>query len=278
MSFQSPSPPPLLGDQELDDDSIRNNWVLFKLCDKEFGFPTRYVIQMVNLPRFHNLPDQPEYIRGAMNLRGEIITLIQTDRLIGTACAKNEYEELIDSLNAREQDHINWLNELFLSVKEHREFKLTTDPHACAFGKWYDHFKTSNSRLEEQLEKFDKPHKAIHAVAQAVASQVEVGDMDRAQSILARAKETTLSELKTLFAETRNIVLDSMMKVVIVARVKNQKFGYIVDSVTEVRDIDEATISLDQDGLDSMIHSEYLHGIGKIEDRLIYLINQDALE
>ena len=117
------------------DDSVKNSWVLFKLCEREFGLPTRLVIQMVNLAKYHTLPDQPEYVRGAMNLRGEIITLIDLNILLGRSCEATENEQLIQLLAAREEDHVKWLNELFQSVQENREFKLTTDPHACTLSK-----------------------------------------------------------------------------------------------------------------------------------------------
>jgi purine-binding chemotaxis protein CheW len=38
-------------------------------------------------------------------------------------------------LEQRKQDHKRWLDELAASVREARAFTLTTDPHACAFGR-----------------------------------------------------------------------------------------------------------------------------------------------
>jgi purine-binding chemotaxis protein CheW len=129
--------------QEIRDDIP---WVIFRLGQQPFGLSAFDTREMLALPEVTPIPRAPEYIRGVINLRGEVITLVDLRLRLGLPSSKVEKEELIRLLEQREQDHKNWLGELESSVREKRSFHLTTDPHACAFGRWYDNFKTEIGR------------------------------------------------------------------------------------------------------------------------------------
>jgi hypothetical protein len=70
-------------------------------------------------------------------------------------------------LGQRQQDHMKWLTESEASVAENRPFALTTDPHACAFGRWYDNFHTDDPWLAAAVRKLDAPRRRIHAGTRA---------------------------------------------------------------------------------------------------------------
>ncbi|MFH1739991.1 MAG: chemotaxis protein CheW [bacterium] len=61
---------------------------------------------------------------------------------------------------------------------------------------------------------------------------------------------------------------------IVVVEVDQQTLGLIVDSVTEVRAIDERQID-PPPPLGSQVHTEFISGMGKLEDRLIILLNMD---
>ena len=64
-------------------------------------------------------------------------------------------------------------------VKENGKFTLARDPHQCAFGKWFDNFKTDNIAVSEVLKKFDAPHKRIHALADEIEELLEKRCMEQ---------------------------------------------------------------------------------------------------
>jgi hypothetical protein len=97
---------------------------------------------MLKMPEVSEVPGAHS-IRGGINLRGRFCAMMQL----------------------REQDHRKWLLELEASVQEHRSFLMTTDPHKCAFGKWYDNYHADNAWVAALLKKVDGPHRQIHAVA-----------------------------------------------------------------------------------------------------------------
>src|SRR3989339_603112 len=138
-------------------------WVVFSLQKNLFALPAHSVQTMVEMPMVTQLPHMPSYGRGAINLRGQIIPVLDLRLRLGLPTLADEMNGL---LAQREQDHRNWLSALEQSARDGTEFKLTADPHKCAFGKWYDTYTHENLVIASLLLKFDKPHKAIHAVAE----------------------------------------------------------------------------------------------------------------
>jgi purine-binding chemotaxis protein CheW len=106
------------------------------------GIASEDMREMLKMPEVSEVPGAHS-IRGGINLRGRFCAMMQL----------------------REQDHRKWLLELEASVQEHRSFLMTTDPHKCAFGKWYDNYHADNAWLAALLKKVDGPHRQIHAVA-----------------------------------------------------------------------------------------------------------------
>jgi purine-binding chemotaxis protein CheW len=154
-------------------------WVIFHLLDEQFAVSANHVREMVAMPKVVPVPQTPDYIRGVINLRDQVIPVMDLRLRMGMTSLVDETEDLIQLLDQREQDHKNWIAELESSVREQREFKLATDPHKCAFGKWYDNFKTENRILAGCLRKFDAPHQKIHAIAVNVKGMEEKEDVEK---------------------------------------------------------------------------------------------------
>ena len=163
-------------------------WALFNLKQGVYGVSSQYIKSIFKIENLIKMPGMPDYMRGAVNMRGKIVPIIDTRKFYGFQSVAEEINGLTELLGQRKQDHINWIRELEDSVVENREFKLTTDPHACAFGKWYDHFETNDNTLEYLLRKFDAPHKRIHAVGVEVRKLVDQGDREKAFDVVRKAK------------------------------------------------------------------------------------------
>ena len=55
---------------------VEHQYVVFALADEEYGIPILKVQEIISLPEVTILPRSPDYIRGIINLRGNIIPLI----------------------------------------------------------------------------------------------------------------------------------------------------------------------------------------------------------
>jgi chemotaxis signal transduction protein len=255
---------------------MENSWLAFQLAKRNFAMRTIDIIEMIPLGKINKIVDAPPYIRGVLNLRDKIIPLMDLRKKFGMPSLAEECEKLCESLMQRKQDHINWLNELNNSVIENREFKLTTDPHKCAFGKWYDSYKSENVYIKILLDKFDDPHKRIHSIANVVGELITKGKNDEAILTIESVKQTTLSKMISLFDQTITAIRENLKEIVIVASLNNTPFGFSVDIVNDVFEIANENID-PPPALQDCNSTQYCRGIAKMGDKIGVLLDLELL-
>lgn len=254
---------------------IENSWILFELQQKHYGIPAKNIREMAPLGDVSLIPDSPDYIRGIINLRDRIIPVTDLRRFLGMKGIVDEKNEFASLLKQRREDHINWLKELMLSVEEDRDFKLTTDPHKCAFGKWYDSFKTDNVYLNIILRKFDEPHKKIHSIGIKVDALRKFGHRDNAIKIIEITREHELAKMIHLF-EQAIIQLNDYKEIVLIIEKDEQMYGLVVDSVSAVTEIPKENI--EETEFDEISDTNgYIRGIAKIDGVIEVLLNLPSI-
>lgn len=251
-------------------------WALFNLEQGVYGVSSQYIKSIFKIENLIKMPGMPDYMRGAVNMRGKIVPIIDTRKFYGFQSVAEEIKGLTELLGQRKQDHINWIRELEDSVTENREFKLTTDPHACAFGKWYDHFETNDNTLEYLLRKFDAPHKRIHAVGVEVRKLVDQGDRDKAFDVVRKAKNSELIQMVKLFDSLVNDFAESKRELAIVLEdpKQNREIGLTVDRVIAIEPIFEDR----ENTLDSVTHKSHESlGLGKrsTDEAPVFIIDEN---
>ncbi len=237
-------------------------WVIVRLRDQQFAISTNYVKEMVRLPNVVSVPKTPSYIRGVINLRGKVFPVLDLRVKLGMESLPSEIYGVTQLLEKREEDHKNWLDELEASVNENRAFKLTTDPHQCAFGKWYDGFNTDNRMLARCLKKFDEPHQKIHTIAIYAKEFVEKGSPDEARDLILNTKNHELSELLSLFAEARRLMVEECREIALCLEVNHRIMAVTVDFIETVERLQETEIDALPESMCTM-NNDYLSGIGK---------------
>ncbi|WP_414732689.1 chemotaxis protein CheW [Acetobacterium carbinolicum] len=230
-------------------------WALFNLEQSVYGVSSQYIQSIFIIENLIRMPGMSDYMKGAVNLRGRIVPIIDTRKFYGLPTVEEEIAKLKMLMKTRKEDHINWLNELENSVLDKREFKLTTDPHACAFGKWYDHFETNDLTLNHLLKKFDAPHKQIHAVGVEVRNLVDKGEYDKASETINKAKNRELKKMINLFNSLCREYSDTKREVVIVLEdsTGSKEIGLTVDEVFAIEPIEEDR----ETTLDSVTHQSH---------------------
>jgi purine-binding chemotaxis protein CheW len=58
------------------DDSIENMYLTFQVADEAYAVNIGCVTEIVGMQRISEIPDVPAYIKGAMNLRGKVIPVM----------------------------------------------------------------------------------------------------------------------------------------------------------------------------------------------------------
>ena len=69
------------------DRGARLEVVRFALANERYALETRHVLEIVRLTRFTPVPPAPDFILGVTNLRGEVLTILDTRRVFGLSVA-----------------------------------------------------------------------------------------------------------------------------------------------------------------------------------------------
>jgi chemotaxis signal transduction protein len=217
--------------------------VIVRLKNQYFAVPIQNVREMLMMPEIARVPKVPDYIRGVINLRGQVMPLVDLRRRLGMVSAVDEADGFCNLMTQREQDHRKWLAELEACVRECREFRLTTDPHKCAFGKWYDTYQSDNVWIAALLKRFDKPHKKIHEVGQQVIQLVAGGSSDRALDLLAETRGRELSSMIQLFESLRDLVREEQRETAVIFTISGHVFAGSVDSAVSVEKLTPGSVA-----------------------------------
>lgn len=253
-------------------------WVLLDIAGTVYAISCSSVLSLNQLSKVTPLPSSPPEARGVIDFRGRLIQLIDTRTLLNLNTISYEVRAFEEMMDKRREDHLNWLNTLEKCVKEDIEFNLTTNPHQCAFGKWYDSYnkKTQNILFLSVFASFDKPHKAIHQIGIKAKELISNGNKDDAIALIESTKDTELKQMLHLFDEIKIAFKESKREIVVVlGEDEKHCISIAVDDIVAIEHLTE----IDEDLIRStMTDTEYLVGIGKRKDgSSVILLNDDYL-
>ncbi|MBI9070888.1 MAG: chemotaxis protein CheW [Melioribacteraceae bacterium] len=253
--------------------------VLFSINDSVFAVSSKHVQSIVKLPDVSSIPNYPDHIRGIINLRGQIVQIADLRMMMGIKSVREDIKEFDDMMDKREQEHKSWLMALEESVEQNTSFTLTTDPHKCAFGLWYDNFETESIVLRDILERFNSPHQAIHAIAAEIEKAKHEGDFDFAREIINNTREKELSEMISLFAECKKAYKKKSQELAIIIEVNNSRIGITVDKVISVQNIEEKVITGESSEIMKINDQRLIKGIAEIEndESIIIVIDENYI-
>ncbi len=67
----------------VENSSTINSYLSFRLNDEEFATNVASVLSILEMPKITRIPRAPEYIRGIINLRGEVLPVIDIHKKFG---------------------------------------------------------------------------------------------------------------------------------------------------------------------------------------------------
>ncbi len=237
--------------------------VIFLIKGSQYAISAKFVSNMVAVPDIRPVPHAPPYVRGIINLRGKVLPLVDLRLRLGYTSANSEVSDFCTMLKQREQDHRNWLNELEASVLEKRDFHLTSNPHQCAFGKWYDTFKTEDLSAKAILRKFDRPHKRIHALAHKVEKLQAEGDFEAAQKLVKAGQAKDLKLMIKLFSKVQDHLQETAREIAMIVETPHFDYAVAIDMVSAVEFLAPGTTEDLPIGLDNGEDNNLVDLIGR---------------
>ncbi|MCA9302484.1 MAG: chemotaxis protein CheW [Phycisphaerales bacterium] len=250
-------------------------YVVVGVHKNRYGITTDSTVELMgsNTARITRVPHSPEYISGVINHRGSIIPVIDSRKLLGFQTNKSEVDALVSMLAQREQDHIDWLNELRRCVREGAAFTKALDPNMCAFGKWYNELMGSASKLnaitkgdaslKSLFEYFKAPHARIHSIGKRVLELAQHGEQEKACAVIQEAWDTDLKAMQDLFGRAKETIKKTHVSMMIITELGSRKAAMLVDAVYTVKDVSCSSIEALPESADN---HQFLKGLVHEDD------------
>lgn len=235
-----------------------------------YGMTTESTVELMSagMSQITRVPHSPDYIAGVINHRGTIIPVIELRSLLGFEPRSAELDKLKAMFNQLKEDHVNWLSALQDAVYLDQKFTKATDPTKCNFGKWFISVMEGTSPMSAMVmgdpilkglvERFDTPHRKIHAIAERVLLLKENGDTEQAVDVIKLARETDLVVMCELFDRVLDTVATKLESMLVITEIGSRKAAIAVDGVSFVLDCkDEAIEALPE----TAENTEFLSGL-----------------
>lgn len=239
-------------------------YVVFKSNGNTYAINSKNIAAITQLPDYEPIPEAPPYITGLFFFREQAVPMLDLRSVFGKPTLQDEYNIFKDMLEARKNDHIHWVKELERSVENSTSFTLATDPHQCAFGKWYDQYESESHQVNFHLKKIDGPHKNLHQAALDVILCEQKCDLceraECAKHALRRAKEEYMPTVIKLLEEAKSIFEDTVYHEMVLVIQDITTVGIVVDEVLSVEDLEQIS---DHTVLDQFQESKYVKGVYK---------------
>lgn len=67
----------------LDDDTQKDRFLSFRIANEDYGIEIKYIIEIIGIQKITKVPNINEYIKGIINLRGNIIPVVDVRTRFG---------------------------------------------------------------------------------------------------------------------------------------------------------------------------------------------------
>lgn len=212
-------------------------YALFYVNSMLYGIDCEVIQSFFILDEVYPTPDMEAYYRGLIKNRGQIIPALDLRKFLNTKSTEAEAQELTQMIGQRKADHLNWLDTLSKCVQDNTEFTLATDPHKCAFGKWYDSYHTDDIGMKLYLNQFKNPHDIVHGIAARVLEMKNNNDIEGALELIENTRNKELSKMVQLFDSFEKVYKESRREIVIVVSKGERSIGFVVDKVFSLENL-----------------------------------------
>lgn len=211
--------------------SEESEYLVFTVNQSRYGIPHVNVVSVLDAPDHTAVPHMPPEVRGVIPFREGNVPLFDLRVHFGWTPRDEETRGLIETMAQRKQDHINWLTKLKEEVHGRQEISVQTNPHKCAFGKWYDRFESDNLNLNNYMQRFDAPHREIHQVAVEAGALVRGDRWEEAEHLIQLTEHGVLARLIELFDGIEDQVRKYLWEYAIILQDDGNLFSIVVDDI-----------------------------------------------
>ncbi|MEG1942903.1 MAG: CZB domain-containing protein [Angelakisella sp.] len=262
-------------------ENISCPYIVFGVDMCLFTLNSSNVMAIREMPPIESIPEAPEGMRGIFMYMNCAVPMLDLRTAFGKSTLNNEYIDFVAMLEQRKQDHQKWVEELNRCVEAHEPFTLATDPHKCAFGKWYYGFSSDNNAIMHHMKKIEEPHRLLHEAALNIVECNQEHDKCKRtkclKSVLYDAEHLYAKAVIDLIEESKEVMKDSYREMALVIEHEGKYYGLAVDEVLSVEEVEDGG---GRDGVSSVSDSPLVKSIKKCkryEDKLIIELDEVEL-
>lgn len=117
--------------------SISQSYLTFRLGDETFAASVNHVLEILELSKITKVPRAPHFMRGVINLRGNVLPVIDTRIKFGLDKAEDTVNTCILVMNLESEKQKIMLGALVDAVQEVREIEQASIQPAPSIGSKY---------------------------------------------------------------------------------------------------------------------------------------------
>ncbi|MCL2216496.1 MAG: chemotaxis protein CheW [Defluviitaleaceae bacterium] len=84
-----------LFDEDVRDDTIKDQYLTFTIEDEDYGVEVAHVKEIIKMRAITKVPEMPNYVEGILNLRGDLIGVIDVRKRFGKPTKEHDVETCI---------------------------------------------------------------------------------------------------------------------------------------------------------------------------------------
>ena len=198
--------------------------------------------------------------------QGKPVPIYDLANLMGCESEYNKNLGLLKILEAREQDHVNWMASLESCLKNNTEFKGARDPSQCEFGKWYLQFKAEDEILADIMKDFDEPHSRLHGLADELLKLRDEGHPDKALQALEYQRGRSFVKLIDLFSAARERIENITRPILLYIDTSRKMIAVRLNAISDIVSFPKSSFTVQKDVDDNQKLDNLMFVAGYLEN------------
>ena len=243
---------------------LLEKFIVLEIKNENFIIPLLYVNEIVRVQEVTQSPHQPNWIRGIMNLRDSVISLVDTRKRLGI----NSYGEEVHAMLIRNREsHINRIN---LIEKVSQKFNFdefqTAQKNVCTFDKSINELISKQDfshSIKSKMRDIQSVHEKMHEILNWTLTLINKGNKEAATQANIIKYELLPNFLEKLEDLIKSINGASTNEIAVIIEYNASHFAMLADEIKKMK-----TFDLDRRQKGSLTDNPFIMGVFDNEEGL----------